>query len=288
METNKSSSGKPTANLTIKKNRQKVHAVNGEQTLYMKDQTDFEIELQNNHTGRVGVKIYLNDTDVNGGQLVILNPGEHGFIDRFISSNNKMTFSTYNIDANNKDAVSATKNNGKVRIEFFREFFATYNNSIGTVNVQQVTPPWTINSPNTIQSPSPFYWGDTSTNAVNVPGTYTTGSVVVSCNNLTHGTISASPSVSCMNTFNSTASDTSVSVKETGIVNKGTKSGQVFSETFFQPEYFAFEKVEYRILPDSLKQVGINDKDKQYCTGCGYRVRDENWKFCPKCGTKTL
>jgi predicted RNA-binding Zn-ribbon protein involved in translation (DUF1610 family) len=25
---------------------------------------------------------------------------------------------------------------------------------------------------------------------------------------------------------------------------------------------------------------------RHYCTSCGYRLRKESWKFCPRCGDK--
>ncbi len=41
-------------------------------------------------------------------------------------------------------------------------------------------------------------------------------------------------------------------------------------------------------MTTKLEENGnINGADiRHYCTECGYRIRKQSWKFCPKCGTK--
>ena len=43
--------------------------------------------------------------------------------------------------------------------------------------------------------------------------------------------------------------------------------------------------VKYRILPESQKPLE-SSSIRNYCTGCGTRMKKQTWKFCPNCGAK--
>ena len=269
-----------TARLTVGKNRQKSYAAGGKDTFYLKGGTEFELELSNTTNGRVGVKIYLNGECINNNCMIILKPGERGFIDRFINSNDKLKFTTYEVDTAVDGVKEAIKSNGDVNVEFYKESFGnTISWTIPTTGTWTVPNTWTINEP--------FYGGVYNTGGNTFVGN--SGSIQCSSTNMVNMSYSASNVNYCNSTttFNTCRVNEPV-MKETGMVEKGGKSSQEFGTTSFEACYLPFHTVEFKILPESLKPVGINDKNKEYCTGCGFRKRDENWKFCPKCGTKMV
>ena len=83
----------------------------------------------------------------------------------------------------------------------------------------------------------------------------------------------------------STKSKLSKSLRETGRVEKGEKSDQKFKSVDIQFNTYAFHTVVYHLKPMSEKNSDIREI-REYCTQCSYRVRNEKWMFCPKCGNK--
>jgi hypothetical protein len=79
--------------------------------------TEFEIELDNNTQETWLAKIKFNNKLISNSGLV-LRPGEHHFIERFLDENRKFLFETYEVHKGRKKAIS---NNGQVEIEFFKE-----------------------------------------------------------------------------------------------------------------------------------------------------------------------
>ena len=72
---------------------------------------------------------------------------------------------------------------------------------------------------------------------------------------------------------------------ETGRVEKGSSSNQNFSSVFMEFENYPCETVYMQILAESNKPTEISDL-RNYCSGCGTRMKKQTWKFCPSCGTK--
>ena len=82
----------PTANLAINKNRLKVYNQNSKQpTYYLKDGTEFQIELFNPKTEPILAKIEINGKLISQSGL-ILNPGQRVFLDRYIDIAKKFKF----------------------------------------------------------------------------------------------------------------------------------------------------------------------------------------------------
>ena len=103
------------AHIALNRNRLRSY----EKSVYLKDGSNFEIELFNGETVNVLAKIWLNGNLISNSGL-ILKPGQRFFLDRFIDTNNKFLFETYKVDASIETA-SAIANNGLIRVEFFRE-----------------------------------------------------------------------------------------------------------------------------------------------------------------------
>jgi hypothetical protein len=238
----------PTAHVTKRKSRLKVY---GGVNVYMNEGETFEIELHNPKTISILAKIKLNGNYISTTGLVI-RPGQRVFLERFLDSNNKFVFHTYEVKDTrpNRDAIAF---NGNVEVEFYDEQpIVTYPHLSGG----NWGSGWT-----TINTGSPYYGNMT----------FTTASTPIMYSN----TSSFSSSVS------RNASKKGI---ETGRIEKGQSSDQDFvtvNENFSQ---YVSHKVVYKILPLGNKTTEIKEI-VNYCPECGKKQKKE-YKFCPSCGTK--
>jgi len=249
------------AHITTNRNRSKVYEGN---CVYLKDKQTFEIELFNPTQSRVLSKISLNGRQISNSGIVI-RPGERAYLERFIDDNSKFLFETYSVEDSeeSKDAISQ---NGLIEISFYPEISSSYIN-VGTTytyggpfNINETgTNPYTINCNNTIG-------GNFSTS--NYSGDVTFGGTTV--NNV----------FSYLNDSFNKSKDI-----ETGRIEKGGKSKQNFQTTSGEFSWLCSNSISYKILPESLKPVEVS-QIRNYCTGCGTRVKKSSWKFCPSCGEK--
>jgi hypothetical protein len=127
--------GNPTAHITKKKSRLKVY--NGHIVL-LNDKDNFELEIHNPKQQSVLAKIKLNGKYISSSGIV-LKPGQRVFLERFLDTNNKFEFSTYEVE-NTPQNRSAIELNGTVTIEFYDEHIPQHINYItgtswyGTLN----------------------------------------------------------------------------------------------------------------------------------------------------------
>lgn len=242
---NSISNTEPTVNITKNKSRLKVY---NQSNIYLNDGDNFEFEIYNPTQHKILVKIKLNGSYISNTGIVV-NPAQRVFLERFIDSNNKFNFSTYEVK-NTHQNQQAIELNGLVEVEFYNEIIHNYINTTGSWN--------TLNIGNGFTT-YPYY------------GTITLGN----------------PTFSTTSNLNATM-DVSYSEPksmETGRVEKGETSNQSFTYDYSSYSNFATKKVKLKILPFSLKPVEMKEI-RNYCSGCGLRKKDEKWKFCPKCGTK--
>lgn len=239
--------------LSAKRNRLKVYQNN---KIYLKSNSEFEIELYNPRQNNVLAMIYINDNLISTSGIVI-KPGQRIYLDRYLDTPNKFKFSTYEVE-DNESNNQAIKNNGKVKVIFYDEkkYYPNYNCTIST---------------------SDWWNGITTTGDWGVPTTTTnayycsTDYNISSCNS--NGFVTSA-------TYSEKNPD-----KETGRIEKGGKSNQKFESVNMQFESLSFLTVEYQILPESQKLITSQDI-KTYCPICRYRIRKETWVYCPKCGEK--
>jgi zinc-ribbon domain len=240
--------GNPTAHITKKKSRLKVY--NGHIVL-LNDKDNFELEIYNPKQQSVLAKIKLNGKYISESG-VVLKPGQRVFLERFLDSNNKFQFSTYEVE-NTPQNKSAIDLNGLVTIEFYDEQipqhinYTTGTRWYGTLN-NSITNSPTYNSVNYSTNPNGIMF--TNTNGVVLTNTSNTSSI-----NL-----------------------------ETGRVEKGFKSSQDITSTYENFNYYTTFRVEYKILPKSSNPVEVHEI-RNYCTECGTKIKT-NYKFCPSCGNK--
>lgn len=257
----------PTAHITVSRNRVKTYGFN----VYLKDKTNFEIELWNPKTIRVLAKIKVNGVYVSGGGIVV-NPGQRVYLERFVDVNRKFQFSTYEVE-DSKAAKKAIQNNGDVHVDFYME----------------IVPPNVIfNGGNTITiTASPIQYG-TGVVGGYVSPTFTND--VPTFTSTSHNLMFCSSSLGDSPNLNLASmdglSDTVNMSKgiETGRVEQGAKSDQNLSDTYGNFASYACASYSMKILPESTKPIEIGEI-RSYCTGCGRKVKDNKWKFCPTCGT---
>lgn len=219
-------------------------------TVYLRNGSNFEVELFNPMKSSVLVKLHINGIPLSDSGI-ILKPGQRVFLERMIDTNNKFVFSAYEVE-NSIESINAIQNNGVVQIEFYQEYIPT-----GI--------PWVTH---------PYWYGayNTTTGGIhysNVTGT-TTSSTVFGASTLTN----CSSNLLC---------DSKV---ETGRIEKGNHSSQKFDYSYENFESWSFKTVIWKILPDSRKPITVQELTKKYCTECGSKIKKSSYKFCPICGNK--
>jgi hypothetical protein len=265
----------PQAWVAIKRNRQKIYNGQGKTQVYLKDGQEFQVELFNPTQSRYLAKIKINGS-YQSDRGLILNPGQRYFLDRFIDEDRKLAFSTYEIE-DSKAAKKAIEKNGLLEVEFYAE--TTFFSTSGTTYWRNpylyggsLTVPGTINAFNT-----------TTTGTAN---TFTyAGSTVnnVSFTNSSTGSTLASYFINPSN-LSSVVNDASI---ETGRVEKGDKSDQIFEDSYGTFNSWASYTTTVQVIPLSQKPVEAQEI-RSYCTGCGSRIKKQTWKFCPNCGTEAI
>jgi len=304
--------GTCTANITKNRNRLKIYSntdapsvTNSADYVYLKDGQNFELELFNPHKKKVLAKIYLNGILMSSGGI-ILRPGERVFLERFIDKDRKFAFSTYKISGKSEEAIEAIKKNGLVRVEFFHEQEPSYFSSIMTTNTYYgplFTSPgiYSCDLGRTNYFSSTTAGGYTNTlGNIGTPGPQgNIGNVKINESLLAGSTLNSSNTSYFSDTSNVSASYTSAtdeskykSLKkvtkdtiETGSIEQGSLSEQKLVDGSGNFNFFYTETFDYQILPESQKSVTYTEI-RQYCSGCGIRVKNHAWKFCPGCGTR--
>ena len=223
--------GNPTAHITRKKSRLKMYNGN---TVFLNDKDNFEFEIHNPTQKSVLCKIKLNGEYISTGGVVI-RPGQRVFLERFLDTNNKFEFSTYEVKdtSENRDAIDL---NGDVMVEFYDEQEVRIYPHLSGGN-------W-ASGWSTINTGSPYYGNMTFTTSNSAPTAYYSNTSSVS------------------NTI------------ETGRVEKGEESKQNFTNSYQNFEYNVSHQISLKILPFSNKNK-TTEEIKYYCTECGTKTKSK-------------
>jgi hypothetical protein len=241
-----------TAHITKNRNRSKIY----ENSVYLKDGENFEIELFNPTTSRVLAKITINGNSISNSGIV-LKPGERVYLERFIDSNNKFVFETYEVEGSN-EALNAIRNNGGVEVYFYTEITTSaYSSFPGSLTINSDSN--TVYGSGTLYDTYSYPLGGTTVNNLFTTTSFTNASIGANA--------SRSKSV------------------ETGRIEKGDSSNQLFESVNGNFSSFATSSVTVKLLPESQKPVEVSTL-RNYCTNCGTRAKKQSWKFCPSCGSK--
>lgn len=267
----------PEAHITTNKNRLAVSRPAN--SVYLDDGEAFEIELFNPTRKKVLAKIKLNGEYISQAGLV-LNPGQRVYLERYLDTNNRFRFGTYEVDGS-PEAMAAIASNGAVRVEFHDEWLPAI----------RVRNPWYPDTADWTYRPGQVVYGDPlgqmpdyqvhyTTDKTDNSGRQPAANTTCQCS---AGTATAqnagafvSPEVS---DFSAAACYAAV---ETGRVEKGEETAQAFVDSNDEFNPFATWSSEYRILPKSARPATASDL-RTYCTGCGRKMKPA-WKFCPTCG----
>lgn len=237
----------PTAFITVKKQRLRQDG----KRVYMKDQTEFEIELYNPTKNKVLAKIEMNGQSISDSGIV-LKPGQRVFLERFLDSDKKFLFETYEVN-NNKEVKEAIQNNGRVTVKFHREDGTPIFRGFNTATI--------------FNGSNGFGWSEfTYSTNINSNLTKTTS---FNNENVLNDSISANYSNRKM---------------ETGSVEEGSKSGQNFMTSNGRFDWFHSWVSEWQIMPYSQQPKTTKDLVEK-CVKCGTKLKS-NYKFCPECGNE--
>jgi hypothetical protein len=268
--------GKPTAHITKKKSRLKVY--NGH-IVFLNDKDNFEFELHNPKQKSVLVKVKLNGEYISTGG-VVLKPGQRVFLERFLDSNNKFEFSTYEVKDTSKNR-SAIDLNGDVRIEFYDEQEVRNNFYLGNR---------TIYGNGIVYGSTTGGYVPQFGTTISTTGGVTYGTTSLSTLNTSNSTYTSSDLRSKFDTSSTLLSGKPNSLKkksksiETGRIEKGDKSSQDFTNSYQEFNYYTSHEISFKIQPLSTKNKTTEDI-RHYCTECGTKIKS-NFKFCPSCGNK--
>ena len=127
----------PTCDILVNGQKRKFYGKK-KNKIYLRNGDNFQLKIFNPLQERVGVQLKINAAKVDN-DLLIINPGQEVTVDRYIGSNNKLTFSAYEIDTTNmsesrvKEVHKAIEKNGILEIIFWNE-----KKTINSVDLSQL------------------------------------------------------------------------------------------------------------------------------------------------------
>jgi Zn finger protein HypA/HybF involved in hydrogenase expression len=260
----------------ITKNKQRIKQFN--QNVYLKDGSEFEIELYNPSRKTVLSKIKINGVFINGGGI-ILRPGERVFLERYIDVPRKFKFETYTVDSTN-ETMNAIANNGDVEILFYEEeeVLELKLNSYPTWNPTYINNNLTTPIGNNFYTSNVNYSSDMSKSSVTLDGLNDTLSF---SNNLRSNKYESKYD---QQPRNRSFAKKSKSV-ETGRVEQGSSSDQSFKTVSKNFNVWTVSTSVWKLLPESQKPIEKSDLIHR-CPKCSTRIKKSSWKFCPECGNE--
>lgn len=253
----------------ITKGKQRVKQF--DQTVYLQNGDEFEIELFNPTRNKVLAKIEINGNPI-GSSGIVLRPGERVFLERYLNDAKKFLFETYNVSGENSDVEHAIKNNGDIVVKFYQEYIET---PIRNINVWK-QPIW-------YGTNTPVYGSATFTTSNSDSLSFTTTSM----DSVSSNTAYFNSPISKMKTLRSSEPKPQELTKEieTGRIEKGSNSNQSFTYDYSTFNSWSISESVWKILPASQKPIMKEDL-VLHCTECGRKRKKENFKYCPFCGNK--
>jgi len=270
----KVSQGVTVPSVFVTKDRKRVKQYNND-TVYLRNGDEFELELFNPTSSKVLAKIKINDHDLGSG--IVLRPGERVYLERYLNEAKKFVYETYSVDGNDHNVQRAIADNGDIDVQFYQESF---NQGIiytsGTYNYPTYSPPYWSTT-----SPSVLYSHTTSGNSDMLIGGsgVTYGSNSCTTKSFMNNASNTGPDIEFENAINMSAEI------ETGRVEKGSNSDQELEYDSTSFNSYSTWRMKWKILPVSRKAVTREDLSV-YCTGCGAKRKKGSHKFCPHCGNK--
>lgn len=274
----------PLAKIAVNKSLLKEYS-NSEysRVVYMKDNSEFQIQIFNPYDYTIGADISINGKRMSN--RIIIKPGQRIWLERYLDEARKFLFSTYEVE-NSYEAKQAIRNNGLISISFYKE--KPYQEPINIFKSTPEPQPWydyKLYSDNIDNTALNAYHIDSNIN-VNFCAETTRGlaksSVTSAATSATYTSTLGMGDVQPTKAKNINTNVRSKSI-ETGRIEKGSHSNQEFENVFIDFEYCSFALETIQILPESQKPCTDKDLKKVYCVNCGRKLNTK-FKFCPYCG----
>lgn len=249
---------------------------NNNREVFLKDGTEFQIQIYNPFNETVGVKGFINNITL--GNYIVLYPGQRIWLDRHLINDRRFKYVTYEVDDSNR-TNQAIENNGKITISFHK-LYVRETPIIVQQPIIHTYPTYYTYSYDTTPVDTPHRIKTTTSNK----SFLSSDANVISTE---FGTCTANTiSLACNSADATTLINTSCGTKETGIVTQGSRSNQQIQETSNMEFNFSpFHEETIQILPYSAKTFNKRDLEKTYCTQCGAKLKP-TYKFCPHCGAR--
>ena len=270
--------------IAVNKSLLKEYQTSYGRTVYLDKDSEFQIKLFNPTTETVAAEVFVNDKSL--GEKIIIRPGQLIWLERYLDEAKKFRFDTYEVDVNVEEVKQAIRNNGDIKVKFYKEKVPYDYNWNGNLHDYFTHYPYygkvEINSaPNWNNS-------DIRCSTNDLVGTSLTANIATmdsySCNYSTTCNIGGTIDTVCSTRPHKVKGGISQPT-ETGRVEKGGYSNQRFDTINLDIESCPFATEEIKLLPKSQKPVYKEDLEKLYCPQCGRKVKTK-FKYCPFCGEK--
>ena len=105
--------------IAVSKSLLKEYQTREGRTVYLDGGSEFQIKLFNPTTDVIGAEVYVNETRI--GAPIIINPGQIVWLERYLEEAKKFKFDVYEVDMNQEGVSEAIKNNGQIKVKFYKE-----------------------------------------------------------------------------------------------------------------------------------------------------------------------
>lgn len=260
-----------------------------DRTVYLKNGTEFQLQIFNPMPFNICADIYINDEKIPNS--LVIKPGQRVWLERYLDRAKKFLYETYEVENGNAAVEAAIKNNGLIQVKFYKEDINknSYKDTLTTTVSSNIDFSWhnfddcqvfrsaSVSSGN-VNDYNATYTSDVTAKAFSQP---TVSTVLYSSLDMINEPLLSASCDCAATTINYDVRNT----KETGRIQEGSKSNQLLHNCDMEFLSWSFRTETIQILPESEKPYTTSDLQKIYCPECGRKLNPKH-KFCPYCGTK--
>ena len=281
----------------VTKEKQRIKQYNND-TVFLNNGEEFEIELYNPTSSKFLAKIELNGKSIGSG--VVLRPGERVFLERYLDVAKKFLFETYNVEGDSEVIKQAIKDNGNLRVLFYKEVIPVEYTPTITWTTTRTAPVWPpreytyFDINNTKSKTRSASLGHQAPSAGGASASDTTMYMTNMGSERSFDCIDYAPQEMSRSFVGQTLEEPktrkmSKSIRpeslETGRIERGSHSNQNLILDSSSFEYYYSYETTWKILPMSQK-ILVKEDLSVFCTECGAKRKKDSFKFCPNCGAK--
>ena len=111
--------------IAVNKSLLKEYQTSYGRTVYLDKDSEFQIKLFNPTTETVAAEVFVNEKSL--GEKIVIRPGQLIWLERYLDEAKKFRFDIYEVDANVEEVKQAIRNNGDIKVKFYKEKHS-YNN----------------------------------------------------------------------------------------------------------------------------------------------------------------